>query len=215
MHLDHYLIRAKRYYQKRGLIETLRHAILVVIRNCFQKEFILFTAELPQLGGREIVVPEGIVIVCRKKESEISEPEYEALLANGGKSIVAKQIKERFSKGAQIWLMKQEGYLVGFVWSIGEKPVKPYFFPLTASDVHLFDNEIFSDYRGKGSNPILIDYVLRELQKKGFLRAYIETAAWNKTEVQSLTKTAFQRLAVARRFSFFGKQIAVWSEKIG
>jgi hypothetical protein len=215
MRLDHYLFRAKRYYQKRGLIKTLRHTIFVGLRNCFQKEFILFTAELPQLEGREIVVPQGAVIVCREKECEISEPEYEVLLANGGKSIVAKQIKERFGKGAQIWLLKQESYLVGFVWSIGEKPVKPYFFPLTASDVHLFDNEIFSDYKGKGNNPFLIDYVLGELRKKGFLRAYIETQTWNKAEIKSLAKTAFQQLAVARKFSFFGKKIAVWSEKVG
>ena len=153
----------------------------------------------------------NIIIECNKIETDISEEDKKIMELFLYKEIFQDQLKVRFSKGAFIWLVKQDSSLAGFVWSIVQTTVEPYFFPLTKKDVHIFDNVIFPEYRGRGINTILINHVLFELKRMGFVRAFIETHTWNTSEIKSLIKTHFYRLAEARKFHFWGWCLSTWS----
>ena len=127
----------------------------------------------------------------------------ETLFRYRPKGIFNFNLDERFSKGATLWCIIYNNLLSGFVWSIPQFPLEKYFLPLTEKDIHLFDNEIFEDYRGKGINKFLIHHVLYELKNMGYQRAYIETAVWNTPEMRSLAKTPFKRLAIVKKKKWF------------
>jgi hypothetical protein len=43
---------------------------------------------------------------------------------------------------------------VGYTWTLSGRTLQPYCFPLTARDVHIFDDLIFPPYRGRSLNSI-------------------------------------------------------------
>lgn len=157
-------------------------------------------------------MPQNFAVECRKNFGEILKDEIETLIHYGGERIIRYELKNRFGKGAYLWLMKVDRKAVGMVWTIRQKTLKPYYWPLTPNDVHLFDNEVFRDYRGQGINPFLINYVVFELKQKGFVRAFIETNEINKPEIRSLSKTFFAELGRAKRLHLPGQNITIWSK---
>jgi GNAT superfamily N-acetyltransferase len=211
MPIGHYFIRIIRYYKTNGFCNTAIHSLTMAKKVIFQNKFVLFYAELTLLKNEDFQLPEYITIECKKSEDEISENDINILTLDRGKDIIQHELKDRFLKEAFIWLIKVRGEFVGFIWSIKKTPVQPYFFPLTDYDVHLFDNEIFPKYRGQGINPVLINYLLYDLKRRGFVRAFMETLIWNSFEIRSLAKTHFRRLASARKFHLVGRDITVWS----
>ena len=61
-----------------------------------------------------------------------------------------RNIKERFDKGASLWLIKFEDRLAGYGWTLQGRTIEPHYFPLGQDDVHLFDFHVFPKYRGRG-----------------------------------------------------------------
>ncbi len=211
----HFLFyRIVRYYKANGLTKTLRRSFEMLWQKTFRKRFVIFFVELTKLNGVEIRMPQNFAVECRKNAGEITKDEFESLTHYGGERIIRYELKNRFGKGAYLWLMKVDGKDVGMVWTIRQKTLKPYYWPMTPNDVHLFDNEVFRDYRGQGINPFLINYVVFELKKKGVIRAFIETSEINKPEIRSLSKTSFTELGRAGRLHLPGWNITIWS-KIG
>lgn len=207
MQIQHLFIRIARFYKNDGLSATVRQFILHFRRIPLQNKYIIYCSELMELSNEKPKAPPTFIIECNKSETDISEADKKLLC----KEISQNQLEDRFSKGAFLWLIKHDKSLAGFVWSIIQKPVEPYFFPLTKKDVHLFDNLILPQYRGRGVNTILINHVLFEFKRRGFLRAFIETRAWNSSEIKSLIKTPFYKFAEARKFHFFGRNFSSWS----
>jgi len=111
-------------------------------------------------------------------------------------------------------MLRQEADVLGFVWTVERTPIQPYFFPLTAGDVHMFDNEIFFEYRGRGLNPLLIRTVLAQLRQAGLARVFIETLERNTPERKSLAKTAFKPIGVVRKRHIRHKTVVTWSSLV-
>jgi hypothetical protein len=151
-------------------------------------------------------------VVVKRCVEEIKELERNSLVKNGNRELGEYKFSTRFDKGASVWFLKSGGEILGFIWSIRKKPVLPYFFPLSNNDVHLFDNEIFIDYRGKGLNGILVSHVLNGLREGGFHSAYIETAIWNTQEQKSLSKIKFEKIGLARKIVLWNKVYVIWEQ---
>ena len=186
-----FIFRLVRCFKKKGFLETI-HRSFVVLLHSFLRRRLMFYVDLPNLPHRNLELPENHTVEYRKNQKDISSEEFEALAYYKGERIIKEQFKERFGRGARLWLMKLDGRAVGLVWTVNQKTVEPYYFPLTEKDVHIFDNEIFCDYRGRGINTWLINYVLFTLKEKKMIRAYIETRVDNVSEIKSLAKTYFK-----------------------
>jgi len=172
----------------------------------------LFYADLLKLPDEQFTLPEEFAVECKKSENEISKEELDTLIFYRRERIIRHQLKDRFSKSSRLWLIKSNGQVAGFVWSVREATIEPYYFPLTSSDIHLFDNEIFYDYRGRGINSHLINYALFALKEEGMSRAYIETAVRNVREIRSLAKTYFSSYGSATKLRILGHNISFWQK---
>jgi GNAT superfamily N-acetyltransferase len=124
----------------------------------------------------------------------------------------SRNIKKRFELGGSLWLIKSEGHLAGYGWTLQGHTVEPHYFRLGPDDVHLFDFQVFPQYRGRGMNPLLVGYILRGLAVEGGCRAFIEAAEWNRPQLASLRNTPFRRLGLARKFTVFGRTMVCWEE---
>jgi GNAT superfamily N-acetyltransferase len=125
--------------------------------------------------------------------------------------IARHQLAERFAQGASLWLFKVEGKLAAYGWTIIGRTMEPHFMPLGANDAHLFDYFVFPEYRGRRINPALVNHVLARLVSERRNRAYIEAAAWNLAQLNSLGRTPFRPLGRAWKFGIFGKTVVIWS----
>lgn len=200
-----------RYYKKQGIINLLKRVIEIIYRNLFKNKFVLYYTDLTELEETKFGNEKFSIVKFNIKDT--LPPEYiDTLFHFRDKNIFNKNMEERFEKGATLWCIIFDNAFSGFVWSIVQYPMEKYFFPLTSNDVHLFDNEIFENYRGKGINKYLISYVLHEFKNMGFTKAYIETAVWNIPEMRSLAKTPFDRLANIKKRNLFGRTFTIWDE---
>jgi GNAT superfamily N-acetyltransferase len=201
-----------RYYKRNGIIGTAHRFLQKIGRLFFPKSDVLFFVDLPGLQNEQFVLPDEFSIDCIKSQAEISKQDLDVLFENIGEKIFIHQIEERFDEGALLWLVKVNGILAGHIWSIQAKTIQPHFLPLTDKDVHLFDDFIFEEFRGRGVNPVLIDYMLGQLKKENMTRTFIETNLTNESEIRSLAKTSFKRFGLARKYHAFGRCFVVWSK---
>ncbi len=209
--MNYLLIRGGKYYRKYGFLSSIYRLWIIVIRTLFQNSSIIYFSNLTDLKAS----PQNyfdLELESKKKEEDLTEENCKQLYAYQDKRILESQMKNRFNKGAVLWLAKLNDEIVGFIWTIRRRTIKPFFFPLLESDAYLFDNEILSDYRGKGINPVFIDKVLIELKHEGYIRAFIDTRLWNKPEIHSLKKTCFMKLALVRQVRLLEKNIVIWGD---
>jgi len=205
------LIRLKHYYRQEGLFSTIYRIFQKIKEFFFQKPEILFFVDLAKLENEECAISHNFRIEYLKSEDEILREDLIVIFENIDEEIMRYFMEERFSQGALLWLVKVNGTPVGYVWSIERKTIRPHYFPLTANDVHLFDNLIFEKYRGQSINSVLIKYVLNELKRNGMVRAFIETKITNTSEIRSLAKTGFKKFALARIYQTKKNSIVFWS----
>ncbi len=119
-------------------------------------------------------------------------------------------MKERFGKGASLWLIKSEGKLAGFAWTLRGGTMEPYFLPLGKDDPYIFDGFMLPQYRGRGFMPLWLNYALHELGAECSGRAFIEAAEWNWASLSTLKKTPFRRLGMARKLTIYGRTVVFW-----
>lgn len=126
-----------------------------------------------------------------------------------------RQFSERLRNGASIWLIRSEGKLAGYGWTVIGRTLEPFYYPLAADDVYLYDFLVFPEYRGRQINSWLITHILRRMAANSILRAHFEVAEWNRASLSSTSKTGFARyqLGLARKISIFGRTLVEWSSE--
>ena len=174
---------------------------------------LIYSALLNEIQSKLVNI--NIEIVKITNISELSENDLNQLLNNTNKERRLQTFNRRFSNGAILWLSKKDNEVAGYIWSINSEPGKPYFFPLLKEDVLLFDAEVFAKYRGLGINAILTECVLIELQKMGKGRAFLQTKEWNISEINSLKKTTFKIIGIAKRKTKGKENIVIWYNMLG
>lgn len=198
------------YYQRHGFLRTGMKALRKCAAAIRPRPDILFYADLSAWNPPPCAPSTVCVLRCLSNPDQLDADQRRELNRNRGEAIVAHEFDERFPRGAQLWLICMHDRPAGFVWSIRGITVKPHYFALSQSDAHLFDNEVFHEYRGRGVNVRLIDGVLRELKLLGIMRAHIETKTDNCAEIRSLLKTPFMPYAIARKVNMGERVIVSW-----
>ena len=210
---DHnYITRFKNYYQKRGFLRTLLRFFEQPYRIIFKSKRILFYAEMNEVNDSVLALPPNIIIECKKAYNEAVQPDMQKMINYWDKENETDKVRERFEKGSFLWIVKLNGDIAGFVWSIKGKTVSPWYLPLTPHDTYIFDAVTFEEYRGRGFYPFLMNYVLGQLKMYGASRAVWEVYDWNKPSILGLKKTYCCKFGEARKFRVFGRNVTIWSQ---
>jgi ribosomal protein S18 acetylase RimI-like enzyme len=187
------------YYTRRGLGATIRRAALAVSRGLFSNRMVLFYCDLSGQTSWPADLPSSVEIERKSNEAELSPKDLHEVIDVWNPKLAHRNIKQRFDRGASLWMIKSDGRLAGYGWTLQGSTVEPHYFPLKHDDVHLFDFHVFPQYRGQGLNPLLVTHILRNLAVECGGRAFIEAAEWNQAQLSSLMRTPFRRLGWARK----------------
>ena len=206
--------RAKRFYSRHTFPAFLRAVARKSVHTLFPKADVVYCADLSSIDWAGYGQIEAYEVVARGRLDEIKLEEKNDLFENIDESLLLPQLKERFGKGAVLWLIKRGNRTAGKVWTLTGATVEPYYYFLMPKDVHLYNNIVFEAHRGQGINTALLVEVLRHLATQGCQRAFIETNLRNIRERRSLAKTPFVALGLARKKSRRGHNITRWVSRV-
>jgi hypothetical protein len=201
------------YVKRHGLRATVGRAGIATRRALFSNRMIILICDL---SGETLPPPNfpNLLRVERKRSAaELSPDESSEIINIWNPKLAHENMKARFAKGASLWLIKSEGKLAGFGWTLRGSTMEPYFLPLGKDDPYLFDGFILPQYRGQGLMPLWLNHALHELAAERGGRAFTEIAEWNQAILSSLKKTPFRPLGSARKFTLFRRTMVCWDDK--
>lgn len=212
MPLFNSLSRASNYYQRHGLLQSLRRASATLQRFLVFGKMVLFYYDFPKrdTGSATSEWPRHLKVERKTAREAIDRQDWEQIVNFWNPELSLRNFSQRFRDGASLWMIRSEGKLAGYGWTLTGRTTAPHYFPVGPNDVHLFDFLVFPEYRGRKLNPVLVAHILDEMAAECRTRAYIECAAWNNSQLISLGKTSFRLLGVARKLTFFGWTFVQW-----
>jgi ribosomal protein S18 acetylase RimI-like enzyme len=174
---------------------------------------VLFYFDLPKEGA----IPKGTLAKNLKVErvatlDRIDAQDFRQITDFWNPEVSRRNLSERIEKGASLWLIRWDGRIAGYGWTMTGRTIAPHYHPLGANDVHLFDFLVYPEFRGRNVNPSLVEQILDALVAEGRSRAYIEVREWNRPQLASLAKTPFRRFGVARKTCFCGRTFVEWCD---
>lgn len=198
------------FYKRYGFFATARRARLALNRALFSNSQVVFYCDLNLDRLPQVPLPSFLRIERKREYSDLSPQDLHDMTSFWNPVLAERNILERLSKRASLWLIKSGDQLAGFGWTLRGATIEPHYLPLAGDDVHLFDFHVFPEYRGRGLNPLLVTHILQSVAGESAVRAFIEAAEWNGPQLSSLTKTPFQRLGLARKLTFLGCVLVWW-----
>jgi hypothetical protein len=201
------------YYKRHGFPATLRRFTLAAKRALFSNRMVLLYCDLSTQYSTSADLPCSLKVERHRSQTDVNPRDLEEITKFWNPLLSTRNIKARFDKGGSLWLIKSEGQLAGYGWTLQGNTVEPHYFRLGPDDIHLFDFQVFPQYRGQGMNPVLVRYILRSLAEDCRGRAFIEAAEWNQQQLASLKRTPFRRLGLATKFTFLKHTIVCWDDK--
>jgi ribosomal protein S18 acetylase RimI-like enzyme len=172
---------------------------------------VLFYCDLSSQNWSASGLPDSLKVERKRDQAELGSQDLHDLTDFWNPKLARRRIKERFELGASLWLIKSEGRLAGFGWTLQGHSIEPYYLLLSPDDVHFFDFHVFPEYRGRGLNPLLVGDILRRLASECAGRAFIEAAEWNQPQLASLRRTPFHYLGSARKFTLLRRTVVSWA----
>jgi ribosomal protein S18 acetylase RimI-like enzyme len=213
MGISDFISRLTNYYSRNGFASTLRRVGLAVMRALFSNRMVVYYCDLATLVSPLPTFPSHRKVENLKSFAELQPQDLQEMTSFWNPDLAYRNIKERFARGAWLWVIKSGDDLAGYGWTMRALTIEPYYFPLASEDVHLFDFHVFPQYRGQGMNPLLVAYILHSLARSGVSRAFIEVAEWNEAQLASLRKTPFHQLGRASSFTILGHKFTHWIGK--
>jgi GNAT superfamily N-acetyltransferase len=206
------LSRFLNYVQRNGASAILPRIATSLRRARSGSWMVLYSCDLPEMSRVTAPILDVPLEISRHfQKAEISPAALEKILSIGQSSAMLQRIEERFARGASLWLLWNAGQVAGFGWTIAGTTIEPHYFPLLPEDVHLFDFFVFPEFRGRGLNPVLVNYILCRLGAEQKRRALVEAARWNTPQLHSLQKTPFRRIGMARKHFSRTRIAVIWS----
>jgi ribosomal protein S18 acetylase RimI-like enzyme len=200
------------YRRRHGFVATMRRVGLALRRAVFSSRMVVFYCDLGTQAAAPLNIPNSLKLDRLTSYSGLSQLDLQDMISFWNPKLAHRNIRERFEKGASLWLVRSGDKLAGYGWTLQGRTIESYYFPLAPEDVHLFDFHVFPQYRGQKINPLLVTHILHTLATMGGGRAFIEAAEWNEPQLASLQKTALRRLGLARSFTILGHTFTCWVE---
>lgn len=200
------------YYSRHGFTATLRRVGVALKRAFFSNRLIVFYCDLSNYSARSINIPASMGVERVETERELGQETMQEITSFWNPRLAARNIKERFAKGASLWLLRSGNELAGYGWTLQGSTIAEYHFPMGPKDVQLFDFYVFPKFRGRAMHWLLTSYLLQTLAAEGAARAFADTGEWNQAQISSFKMTAFRRLGMVRTVALFGQTFSSWSE---
>src|ERR1700731_219976 len=102
------ITRLRSYQQRHGLRATVGRTGLALRRVLFANRMVVFYFDLASQNLREVAVPSPFRVDRLRSESELSRQDLETMINVWNRILALRNIKERFAKGASLWLIKSE-----------------------------------------------------------------------------------------------------------
>jgi hypothetical protein len=198
------------YYRRHGFGATIRRIGLALERGLFSNRMVVFYCDLSTNAQPSIDLPGSLKINRLTSYPELNSEDLQQIIQVWNPKLSHRNIRERFSGGAALWLIMSGGNLAGYAWTLRGRTMVPYYLPLGQDDVHLFDFYVFRKYRGRAIIHFLVTYILKNLELDGAKRVFGEVAEWNQPSLSSYKTTSFRRLGRARMVSFCGRTLVSW-----
>jgi hypothetical protein len=200
-----------------GFLVTLKWFLVTRVRRfrIFPQRKVIWCRDLTEAEDEDFELPPNITITRFRSRDQMDKEDLKVLIENVTDlmgTIASKMIDSRFEKGAVLWLIKEDGHLAGYRWTIENDPLYHTYVPLTEKDVHLLDNELFEGFRGGPLNQLFSKSYRITLKREGFKRAFSETHFWNKRAIKAVLKGGGCQIGIARKFHLFGRTIVIWSD---
>jgi hypothetical protein len=202
------------YFQRHGLRATFRRLSLATRRTLLSNRAVLFYCDLPALSVPEADLPSSLKVERVRGRAELGAQDLQDITSFWNPKQASRNIAERFTLGASLWLIKCEGHLAGYGWTLQGRTVEAHYFPLAADDVQFLDFHVFPKFRGRAMDWFLMTHILQELAAEGMARAFGEAAEWNKASLSSFAMTPFRRLGRARKFTILTHTIVWWDKTL-
>jgi GNAT superfamily N-acetyltransferase len=187
---------------------------MAATRALFANGQVVFSCNLEKPVPGLSTLPGAVQVERLRDCGELAAQDLGEIVSFWNPGLAQRNIKERFGQGASLWLIRSDGQLAGFGWTIQGRTLEPHYFRLGSGDVHLFDFLVFPRFRGLGINPLLVRSILGRLALECHGRAFIEAAEWNHPQLSSLARTPFHRLGSARKFTILGHTVVRWKERV-
>lgn len=212
MSLSGSLSRASHYYQKHGLRPSLRRVSTTLRKLSVFGQMVLYYYDFPSrdTGSAARELPSTLKVERKTDRAEVDLKDWEQIVNFWNPEISSRNFLARFREGASLWMIRSEGKLAGYGWTLTGRTMEPHYLPVGPNDVHLFDFLVFPGFRGRNLNPLLVTFILDQMAVESRTRAYIESAAWNNAQLASLGKTDFRLFGVARKLSLLGWTFIQW-----
>jgi ribosomal protein S18 acetylase RimI-like enzyme len=204
------LARFAEYYRRHGFSATLRRLGLAAKRALFSSRSVLFYCDLSALPASSAKFPDFLKVERKRSEVEISPEDFTTITSFWNPQLARRCIQEAFARGASLWLIKSDGSLAGYGWTLRGKTMKPHYFPLGPDDVQFFDFHVFPKFRGRAVDWFLITHILRVLSADGLGRAFGEAGEWNQASLASFRMSPFRRLGTAKKHTILGRTLVFW-----
>jgi GNAT superfamily N-acetyltransferase len=214
MSISDSISRLTSYYKRHGLKSTLQRGKVFAARLFSPNRLVVFSYDLSksEAVSSSRAWPNSLSVVRVTGQEQIDKQDWLQIIDFWDPKLSERNFSTRFREGASVWLIRSNGKLAGFGWTLTGRTIRPHFFPFGPNDVHLFDFLVFPEFRGKGINPLLVTHILEQLGKERRARAFIEAAEWNHAQLNSLAKTGFQMLGVARMRTILGRTFVEWGK---
>lgn len=200
------------YVKRNGVSATVRRLGLALRRSLFSSRMVLFYCDLSTLATPPAELPSSLKIERHESQAELSPADFDQITSFWNPDLARRNMEERFGLGASIWLIRTNGNLAGYGWTLQGRTVEPHYFPLSAHDVQFLDFHVFPKYRGRAMDWFLMTNILHQLAGEGCIRAFGEAAEWNNASLASFYMASFNRLGCAKKWTVFGHTIVSWTQ---
>jgi hypothetical protein len=198
------------YYRRNGLTATIRRAQLAGKRGLFAGRMVVFYCDLDEQRLPPVNIPNTMKVERIRVLTELSAEHFREMTSFWNAELAGRNIRERFEKGASLWLVVSEGRLAGYGWTLHGQAIAPYYFPLGLDDVQLFDFYVFPKFRGRALHWLLTAHILHMLAAEGRSRAFADTGEWNQAQLASFKMTPFRPLGLVRTYNILGNVLTCW-----
>jgi len=198
------------YFRRHGFAATMSRAMLAGKRAFFASRMAVFYCDLDERKIRPVNMPVSFAVRRVNALTELDPNHLQQIADAWNPTLARKNIVERFEKGASLWLVESEKIVAGYGWTLRGNVIAPYYFPLGADDVQLFDFYVFPKFRGRAMHWLLTGYILRALAVEGCARAFADTGEWNKAQLAAFKMTPFRLLGMVKTYRLLGRSFSHW-----
>jgi len=198
-----------------GVILAVRWAFVRGFRRIIPHRQVIWCVDLTKIDSDGFVLPDNLRIERFYSLDELKVADFRALVEARSElmgSGTERLIRERFEKGAALWMLRVDGKLAGYRWTLANNKMTPTYLPHSESDLHSIGFELFPEFRGRKLFNEFLTAMHVISKSEGFKRCYSETYLWNRRAINALLKVGMRKIGTARRFKLFGRNIVIWHD---